>query len=397
MPRLATRDGARYARQQVTTRLDGAAPGADTVAVLSLAVRTRVELSEAELEGYGHDLITPLLLAGPEHRPPAVLRSVPALRRGLLRGLDEALATRQREVRAVIIRLADDTMPEAELAAHPPLQRLLEVSRAAGDPRQRIRALKRLSESGSPDRAVVAELWPHGWQLDEATEVVREVPPGFWSSDALLGLLNDVLARPEMPSGGMPHYLALSRFADRQKLVGRLSATARTRVLHLQSCVRLIQAAEKTSDGKLSTLAGEIINELDRVQPPASLWLAGQLPAVLLRLDGKSLAELLLKVPSDLRRHYRKRLVDTLLHTADLGLAANTFEAFHRFTGTQPDHARKLDEALTASVARWKSRDLDALEKLLGHSKVDGLAEHLTEWREAKVPRGIGRFLPRRR
>jgi GTPase-associated protein 1, C-terminal domain/GTPase-associated protein 1, N-terminal domain type 2/GTPase-associated protein 1, middle domain len=397
VPRLATPDGARYARQQVTTRLGGAAPGDDTVAVLSLAVRTRVELSDAELEGYGHDLITPLLLADPQRQPPAVLRSVPALRRGVLRGLGEALATRERGVLAVATRLAGGTVPEEEFAAHRPLQRMLEVSRAAGDPRRRIPALKRLSDSAPPERAVVTALWPHGWELDEAAEVAREAPERFWASDALFGLLDDVLARPEIPPGGMPHFVALTTFVTRAKLAERLSPAARDRVREMQACVKLVQVAEKATGGKLSIVAGDIVEQLLALRPPASQWLAGQLPAVLLRLDGTTLAELLLKVPSAIRRRYREQLADTLSRGADLGLAATAFEAFHRFTGTQPDHARKLDEALTASVAHWKSRDLDALEKLLSHSKVDGLAEHLTEWREARVPRGFGRFLPRRR
>ncbi|WP_436525433.1 GTPase-associated protein 1-related protein [Actinoplanes sp. HUAS TT8] len=397
VPRVSTRAGRRYARQQVTTRLDGAAPGPDTVAVLSLAVRTRVDLSEEELAGYGRDLITPLLLEDPPHRPPSVLGSVPALRRGVLRGLDEALSTRERGVLAAAVRLAGGPVPEEEFAAHPRLQRLIEVSRAAGDPRRRIPALKRLSGSAPPDRAVVTALWPHGWELAEAAEVAREVPDGFWASEAMLGLLDDALARNEVSSGGMPHFIALTTFVARAKLTDRLSAAARSRVADMQAAVKLVQRAEKTADGKLPTVAGEFIGALAAIEPPARLWLAAQLPAVLLRLDGAALTDLLLKVPSEIRRRYRERVADELNRSADLGLAAHTFEAFHLFTGVQPDHARKLDETLTASVARWKSRDLDALEKLLAHSKIDGLAEHLTEWRETRVPRGLGRFLPRRR
>ncbi|GIE87331.1 GTPase-associated protein 1-related protein [Actinoplanes regularis] len=398
VPRLATRDGARYARQQVTTRLDGAAPDSDTVDVLGLALRTRVELSDSELETYGHDLIAPLLLAGPERQPPALLRSVPALRRGVLRGLDEALSTREREVLTVAGRLAGGTVPEEEFAAHRPLQRLMEVSRAAGDPRRRIPALKRLSGSGLPDRAMLNTLWPHGWQLDEAAEVAREVPERFWASAAMVSLLDDVLSRSELPRGAMPHYLAVTGFAAKLKLTDRLSALSRARVLDLQGAVKMVRLAEQTGDGKLPKLARDIIEDLRALEPPAGPWLAGQLPAILLRLDGTTLSELLLKVSSETRRRYRERLTERLQgRTADLGLATHTFEAFHLLTGPQPDHARKLDDVLTATVARWRSRDLDSLEQLLSHSKVKGLADHVAEWREARVPRGIGRFLPRRR
>ncbi|BCY15486.1 GTPase-associated protein 1-related protein [Actinoplanes sp. L3-i22] len=387
VPRLATRAGAEYARQQVTTRLDGAAPDAGSVAVLSLAVRTRVELSDGEFEGYGHDLITPLLLADPEQPPPAVLRSVPALRRGLLRGLDEALAARARGVLAALVRLAGDAVPEEEFKAHRPLWRLLAVSRAADDPRERIPALKRLTDAGPPERAVVAALWPQGWQLDDAAEAVRAVPKRFWESDALLGLLDDVLSATRVPAGGWAHYVTASDFAAENGLTGRLSEPARAHVEQLRRARDLVRKPKS---------AREAIAYYGQIEPPARAWLGGQLPGLLLRLDARTLSEVLLEVPSEIRRHYREQLAEEL-KAADLDAAATAFELFHRFTGVQPDHARKLDEVLTATVARWRSRDLDTLEKLLSQSKVDGLAEHVTEWRETRVPRGLGRFLPRRR
>ncbi|GIF08390.1 GTPase-associated protein 1-related protein [Actinoplanes siamensis] len=396
VPRLVTRDGAGYARQQVVTLLDGAAPGPDTVDVLSLAVRTRVELSDGELEGYGHDLITPLLLADPERQPPAVLRDVPALRRGVLRGLGEALSNRERGVLAVATRLAGGTVPEEEFAAYRPLHRLLELSRASSDPKRRIPALKRLSDQGAPDRAVLTALWPDGWRLAEAAEVTREVPKRFWESDAMVALLDDVLKISQMPQGGWPHYAVVSAFAAEQNLTGRLSATARTHVEQLQRARELVRRVDRTGETKLPPLAAQVIEFFRQTEPPARSWLAGQLPGLLLRLDAATLAQVLPELPSEVRRRYRAQLTE-LLRGADLGAAATAFELFHRFTGKQPDHARKLNDVLAATVARWKSRDLDALEKLLAHSKVKGLAEHVAQWREARVPRGIGRFLPRRR
>ncbi|MFI1993854.1 GTPase-associated protein 1-related protein [Actinoplanes sp. NPDC020271] len=394
VPRLATVDGRRYARQQVTTRLGGAAPGMDTVAVLSLAARTRVELTDDEWEDYGHDLIAPLLLDDP--RPPRVLRSVPALRRGLLRGLAEAQAARKDDVRAAAIRLAGDSVPEEEFAAHPPLQRLLEVSRAAGDPSERIPALIRLSASGPPERSVVAALWPHGWDLAEAAAIVREVPEKFEASDGMLGLLNDVLARPEIPAGSLRYFVPVGRFGARPEVVARLSVTARTHVTDLERCVRLFHDAKDATGTKLSKVVAGLVEEVGRVTPPAGQYLDNQLPDVLIRLDGAALAELLPKISPELRRAYRRRLVDSLRRSADLGLAAHTLEAFHLLTGTRPEQAAELDEALTASVARWKPRDLDTLEKVFTHSKVDGLAEHVTQWRAARAPRRRG-FLPRLR
>lgn len=396
VPRLATRAGAGYARQQVTTRLDGAAPGADTVAVLTLAVRTRVELSEPEYERYGHDLITPLLLADPERQPPAVLREVPALRRGVLRGLDEALSTRERGVLAVAIRLAGATVPEEEFGAHRPLQELLEVSRASTDPKRRIPVLKRLSGTGPPKAALVMVLWPNGWTPAEAVEVTREAPERYWESDTLVALLSQVLAEEQVPKGGWPNYVALTEFAAAHGLTGRLSPTGRTHVEQLQQARELIRKAGKTAGPKLPPMAAQVIEYYRQIEPPGRAWLASQLPALLLRLDATALATMLLDVPAEIRRRYREQLADTLRDT-DLGAAATAFELHHLFAGAQPEQARKLDEALTASVARWRSRDLDALEKLLTHSKVDGLAEHVAEWRESRVPRGIGRFLPRRR
>jgi hypothetical protein len=214
----------------------------------------------------------------------------------------------------------------------------------------------------------------------------------------MVAFLGDVLARPQVPQGGWPSYIAVSAFAVKMKLVDRLPAPARTRASDMYDSVQLVQRIEKASAGKLPELVRRAIDYHAKVEPPVHRWLGSQLPAVLLRLDGTTLAELLLKVPSELRRHYRERLTEALQpRSADLGLATHTFEAYHLLSGPQPDHARKLDAVLTATVARWKSRDLEALEKLLAHSKVDGLAEHVAEWREARVPRGIGRFLPRRR
>lgn len=397
VPPLVTAAGIRYAAEQVTTRLDGAAPGSDTVAVLALAARTRLPLPESDLEAYGRDLIAPLLLDDPEARPPGVLRTVPALRRGLLRGLADALSARERDVLAAASRLAG-IVPDAEFAAHPPMQRMLELVRAADDPGRKIPALKRLCATTPPDRATLATLWPRGWRLDEAAQVVSEVPERFWASAALVDLLDQVLARPELPRDGWPQYLKLSSFVVKQKLTGKLSLLSRDRVLALEHSRDLVQQAETTSGDKQRDATRKVIEYHDRIDPPAQIWLGLQLPAILLRLDAKALAESLPRTPSEIRRRYRDRLTDTLRQrSGDLGIAATAFEAMHLLSGKQPEHARKIEEVLNATVARWKPRDLDALEKLFSQSSVRGLAEHFTEWREAKVPRGIGRFLPRRR
>ncbi|AEV89084.1 hypothetical protein ACWT_8075 [Actinoplanes sp. SE50] len=370
-PRLETPEARRYARQQVLTRLDGAVPGADTAAVLDLAVRAGVELTDQELTAYGRELILPLILVDP--RP---LGDVPALRRGVLQGLARVAGDP-----GVLPALEQLGAPDAELQAYPALQRLLQLSRAATDPAKRVPALRLLG----PDRAVLAALWAGGWGLEEAAEVIREAPDEFWESAALVELLDRVLARTQVPPGGWPHYVAAADFAAVRELTGRMSPAARTHVEQLRAAREMIRSASP---------ARAVVDYFGHVGQPARAWLGSQLPALLVTQDARALAELLPAVPPEIRRHYRDQLSRTLdRRPADLAVAATTFELLH----THPKRYAELDEVLTATVARWKTRDLDDLERFLAKSTIKGLPGYVRQWRETRVPGRFSRFLPRKR
>lgn len=397
LPRPATESAVRHATGLVTAGLTGAGQIRDALALLTVAVRAHLPLDRGDMEGYGRDLIAPMLLDHPDEPLPQVLGKVPALRRGMLAALDEALSTREAAVLAVATKL-DGTVSQEEVAGYPRLRRLLLVARAAREPQRRIPTLLRLCETDPPDRAILGALWPEEWSVDDAVDVVRGVPERFWDSPALVDRLDQVLRRPGVPNGQWREYYALCDFVVDRKLTDDISAAAAGHALGIRRARKLVQQTGAARGRQLTELVRKALDQMQRSEPLVRGWLEAQLPPVLLGLDAQPLADLLPRIPGALRVRYRERLTETLRRRpADLALATTVFETCVLLSRVQPALVKELNEVLTATVARWKSRDLDQLDKWVGGSDSKHLAKYYTQWRESRVPRGLGRFLPRRR
>jgi len=398
IPKPATEAGVRHATSLVTAGLSRAGRSRDALVLLSVAIRAGLPLDDGDLEAYGRDLIAPMLLDTSDTRPPEAVAHSSALRRGMLAGLVDALETRESAVLAVATHL-DGVVPERELDAHPRLRRLLLVARAARDPEQRVPALRRICQSGEPDRAVLNALWPDPWTFDDAVEVVTEAPELFRHAPALVDRLDQVLVQPAVPKGRWKDFYGLCEFVVKRKLDGRLSPASAGHVAGILEGLRLFETADAAKGRRAADYVHKVLDHIqDGEWPLVRGWYEGQLPFLLVGLAATQLAEVLPDVPGNVRVDYRGRAAERLRRRpADLDLAATVLEARLALSRRRPGIAGELDEVLSESVARWKSRDLDQLEKWVAESGVKGLSLYYKQWRESQVPRGIGRFLPRRR
>jgi hypothetical protein len=277
---------------------------------------------------------------------------------------------------------------------------VLLLARASRKPEARLPALVRLTGKGSPDKAVVAALWPDEWTVEEAAEIVRAAPERFWLTDALVERLDQVLLREDEPRTAWKPYLAVCEFVDAQKLGPHLSALSEARVHGISQARSLIRTSVRLTGRDLADRVHKLLDMMTHGELPVKKFLAGQTHVLFLRLEPDALAALLPKLGSKTRDDYRVQLSGRLAERPDgdaLRLATTTFEAYARLRRKEPAVARELEQVLADTVARWKTRDLDDLEDMVAGAGVKGLASAFGQWREERVPKGIGRFLPRRR
>ncbi|BEL04072.1 hypothetical protein Q0Z83_022630 [Actinoplanes sichuanensis] len=400
VPRPATDRGIAYGVEQITAALSRAADRPhDTLALIAVALDARLPLRPAGLAGYGRDLVAPILLDDPDQPIPDLLAKAPDVRRGVLDGLSAALSGRETAVLAVASRLSD-VVGDDELAAYPDLSRMVLLARAARRPQDRLDTLIRLTGKGVPERSVITGLWPREWTLDEAAEIVRGAPQHYWESDHLLDRLDQVLARDDEPREAWGPYFVVTQFVEDRKLGPRLSPASEDRARGMVWSRQQIRSADRVRGRQLDERVHKLLGMVGHGERPVARWLTGQIHVLLLRLDPEHLVALLPTVDPTIRRHYREHLAATLGKRPDdevMAIAARTFETRTRLARKDRAIADELDRAFAGTVARWKTRDLDHLEKMLAGSSAKNVPAAFTKWREAEVPRGIGRFLPRRR
>ena len=399
VPRPSTPAGVRLATDLITAALHGAGPDRSVPVLLTVAVRAGLRLDRRDLDRWGRALVTPVLLAGadPDGQLSEALRHLPDLRRAVLETLAAALPGREPAVLAAAARLGD-AVPEQELGSYPVLHRAVLLARGGRDPGTRVPTLLRLFPSGVPDQAALTTLWPDEWSVAEAAEVTAAVPPRFWSSPAMVERIDQVLRRPDEPRGApWSQYYALCESMEKANVVDRLSAAAATHVRDLQQARHLVEQSRTASSRRRRQILLELLDRSQRATGPARRFLESYLPAALLRLDARSLGEVLPAVPEPVRRPYWQQATDALrAKPADLAVAAALLEVRAQQSGKQALTA-ELDQVLAATVARWRSRDLDQLEKWLGGEGDRGTTAFYRKWRDDNVPRGISRFLSRRR
>jgi hypothetical protein len=400
VPRPVTARGTGYALEQVTAALSRATGRPrETLALITVALHARLPLRSSDLAGYGRDLVAPILLDDPGQPVPELLAKAPDVRRGVLDGLSAALSGREAAVLAVASRLSD-VVSDDELAAYPDLSRMVLLARAARRPQDRLDTLIRLTGKGVPESSVVAALWPHEWTLDEAADVVRAAPQRFWESDALIDRLDQVLARDDEPRTAWGPYFLVTEFVADRKLGSRLSPVAEDRVRGMVWSRQQVRSLARVRGRQLDERLRKLLGMVEHGEPAVARWLTGQVHTLILRLDPEHLAALLPTVNPKIRQQYRETLAATLGKRPDddvMTIAAATFDARTRLGRKDRATADELDRVFADTVARWKTRDLDHLETKLAGSAARNVPAAFAKWREDEVPRGIGRFLPRRR
>jgi hypothetical protein len=393
VPRAATADGVRYATELITTKLNG--PGGHAVALLTIAVRARLPLDPDNLDRWGRDLVAPILLAGrePGAEVPDLLHRLPGLRTAVLETLATALPEREPAVLGAMGRLGA-AVPEKELEAYPGLHRTMLLARGARTDSERVPTLLRLCTTEAPDETMLATLWPSQWSVAEAAEVAAQVPARFWTAPSMVERIDQVLRRPDKPHGPWEQYQAVCELAQRHGIADRLSPASAHHVRDMLRVRRLVELRKTAAGRPLRKVVLDMLDLLAEAEGPARAYLESYLPEVFLRLGPGLLLELLPAAPEPIRRRYWQLVGETLkARQADLTVAAALIEVRAQLPGKQGLTA-DLDRVLAESVAQWRSKDLDQLEKWLGGKAT---VAYFQKWRADSAPRGIGRFLPRRR
>ncbi|MDR7279114.1 GTPase-associated protein 1-related protein [Catenuloplanes atrovinosus] len=399
VPRPRTPAGQRHAARVLTAGLARATDGRAALPLLAVAVDARIDISAGDLERYARELLAPMVLSDPGTDPDGrltrLLRDLPDLRRGLFGALADALPGREPAVVAAAARLVS-TAPDEELRTYPRLRRVLLLARSADAPETRVPTLLRLCETEVPDDVLLTALWPDGWGLGDAAGIIAEAPSDAWESDAMVERVDQLLRRSEMPGPEeWAAYTAVCRFATGETLSGRLSMAADRLAVSYTRARHLARRGSREHGTELAGVVRAALRLHDDADPITRRYLTNNVYTMLLRLEPKALAELLPRTPEPIRDRFTDRAATMLRDRApDQSLAAALFEARMLLAKREPRITAEIDRLLADTVARWRSRDLEGLEKwLAGGPK--GAVAYYAGWREANVRRGIGRLFPR--
>ncbi|WP_430786421.1 GTPase-associated protein 1-related protein [Actinoplanes sp. G11-F43] len=412
--RLGTEAGKRVAAGELSRRLP-ALPAGDLIAYLRWAHRSGLRLDNVALKRAGLATIGPELLTGDHDGPLDVMRAWLPVRQGAVEHLDTAA---RRDLAAVADRITvigDLDLDDGEQDACPALDEAVTVAGVRAGQRSPAGALgtvaaRRRARGHQPaiDDTLVELLLPIAeWNCEQAIDLVEGLTDEDATEPGVLRRLGDTVLRDDTSSAGAPdgdpdevgRHRRLCRTLGRSAVLPELPVAARNRIRDLLAADRVVlDLIEAPRTAGFRKVLDQLCERIDGNGTPT--WQRYVEEGLLRRhssLTIHRLTELAVELPG-----FRRRLITELAATAardtDLTAARHLWMMRYDLSGrTEPearDTLREIDGAVLPALKRWRRRDLQQLEKLLGRQKSGtAAAAELAAWADGAGASTVRRVL----
>ncbi|ACY96979.1 MULTISPECIES: GTPase-associated protein 1-related protein [Thermomonospora] len=363
-----------HATALCTQRLTGADLGVLTD-TLGLAAGYGLRLDPGLLRDQGLRVLGPRLAERVDPQLCELLERWPALRAGALAHLAALARTDLSRMAGVLadgLEAFTGAVPETELKAHPALHEATLIARARREPRLRIQTLLSILERRPLDATLPAALWPEGWSVADAAEILPRLPERDAASTVLADWVTPLLAAPFTGGRGAAaeERARLHELVERQPVGRALSTDLRRRAAAVRWVRQTAQAFTRASgDEERIKAAAALVAGYHGPAAPARDYLLLRLSELLPRLPGRQLARQLGGASDEVRRACLEgmdRALDGEEKTA-VTAAANAFVLLHEATAHGLGEVAEVAERMLAQrLPHWRGRRLRAVARAVG-------------------------------